>query len=119
MNFVIGDHSESEIQEYIENLKFDIIEGKDQNGFDCMSCRFTDNVIVETDVYKLIKQGPVFLYLSELDEKELYFFKQLDDFAQAQFTKLCEEYTHKEEENNQFNYDSIVKNRDNTAEFVD
>jgi hypothetical protein len=114
MNFVIENHSESEIQEYINNLKFDIIEGKDQNGNDCISCRFVNNLIIETGVYKLIKQGPVFLYLSELAGKELYFFKQLDQFAELQFTKLCEEYTHKEEENNEFNYDSIVKNRDNT-----
>ena len=113
MNFVIENHSESEIQEYINNLKFDIIEGKDQNGNDCISCRFSDIFVVETGVYKLIKQGPTFLYLSELNEKELYFFKQLDEFAELQFTKLCEEYTHKEENNN-FNYDSIVKNRDNT-----
>ncbi len=114
MNFVIEEHSESEIQEYIHNLKFDIIEGKDQHNNDCISCRFTDHLVVETGVYKVIKQGPTYLYLSELANKQLYFFKQLDEFAQAQFTKLCEEYTHKEEENNEFNYDSIVKNRDNT-----
>lgn len=116
-NFIIANHSESEMNNFIQSLQYDELVGKNQRNDDCAVFRFKASPLIQTSSYVFEKQDNNFMYFTSLDEKDLYFFKKLDEYGKQKFKELCTTFDHVNEKDNieyQYKYKKLVKTTDHT-----